>query len=69
MLELIVDTAKRDDRIRAVVMNVSRAVLTTPRDIFQDFDIVYMVTDVASFRNDPSWVDRFGARMIPPTTD
>jgi aminoglycoside 6-adenylyltransferase len=40
MLELIVDTAKRDDRIRAVILNGSRAVLTAPRDIFQDFDIV-----------------------------
>ena len=43
MLELIVDTAKRDGRIRAVIMNGSRANPNAPQDIFRDFDIVYIV--------------------------
>jgi aminoglycoside 6-adenylyltransferase len=64
MLELIVDTAQNDDRIRAVIMNGSRANPNAPRDVFQDFDIVYLVTDVASFRDDPDWIDRFGEIMI-----
>ena len=41
MLELIVNTARHDDRIRAVIMNGSRANPNAPRDFFQDFDIVY----------------------------
>jgi aminoglycoside 6-adenylyltransferase len=64
MLELIVDTARQDERIRAVVLNGSRANPNAPRDFFQDYDVVYFVTDVASFKQDPAWVDRFGELMI-----
>ena len=64
MLELIVNTAKNDDRIRAVLMNASRVNPNAPQDIFQDFDIVYLVTDVAPFRDDRNWIKRFGEIMI-----
>jgi aminoglycoside 6-adenylyltransferase len=45
-------------------LNGSRANPNAPRDPFQDFDIVYVVTEIASFRNDATWIDRFGERMI-----
>jgi aminoglycoside 6-adenylyltransferase len=64
MLDLILQTAQEDARIRAVIMNGSRANPNAPRDIFQDFDIVYVVTEVASFKDDPHWIYRFGERMI-----
>ncbi len=64
MLDLIISTAKEDDRIRAVIMNGSRVDPNAPRDIFQDFDIVYYVTEVESFVDDPAWIDRFGELMI-----
>ncbi|HSN73958.1 MAG TPA: aminoglycoside 6-adenylyltransferase [Anaerolineae bacterium] len=64
MLDLILDTAKADERIRAVIMNGSRANPHAPRDIFQDFDIVYFVTDVAPFRHNLAWIQRFGELMI-----
>ena len=64
MLDLIIDTAKADDRIRAVIMNGSRANPNAPRDIFQDFDVVYLVTDVAPFKNNFEWIKRFGKIMI-----
>ena len=64
MLDLIINTARLDDRIRAVIMNGSRVNPNAPRDIFQDFDIVYYVTDVAPFRDDPTWIERFGELMI-----
>ena len=64
MIELILDTARMDDRIRAVIMNGSRANPNAPRDIFQDYDIVYIVTDVLSFKQDPTWIERFGELMI-----
>jgi aminoglycoside 6-adenylyltransferase len=64
MLALILDTAKADERIRAVIMNGSRANPNAPRDNFQDFDIVFLVDDPAAFRGDPAWFDRFGDRMI-----
>jgi len=64
MLDLILNTARQDERIRAVIMNGSRANPTASADIFQDYDIVYIVSDVSSFKNDPDWIDCFGERMI-----
>jgi aminoglycoside 6-adenylyltransferase len=64
MLELIVDTARNDERIRAVIMSGSRANPDAPRDPFQDFDIVYVVTDVAAFSYNYAWIKRFGELMI-----
>lgn len=64
ILELILNTAKNDDRIRAVIMNGSRANPNAPQDLFQDFDILYLVTEVKPFTTDPQWIDRFGELMI-----
>lgn len=64
ILELILDTAKSDERIRTVIMNGSRTNPNAPRDIFQDFDIVYLVTEVESFMADHAWIHRFGELMV-----
>jgi aminoglycoside 6-adenylyltransferase len=64
MLDLILETARCDDRIRAVIMNGSRANSNAPRDFFQDFDIVYLVTEVGPFVKNPEWIKRFGEMMI-----
>ena len=64
IFELVLDTARQDERIRAVVMNGSRLNPNAPRDPFQDFDIVYIVTQVAPFRNNREWIKRFGEFMI-----
>ncbi|MFN3333480.1 MAG: aminoglycoside 6-adenylyltransferase, partial [Caldilinea sp.] len=55
MLDLILSVAEADEHIRAVIMNGSRTDPNAPRDIFQDYDIVYVVTDVAAFVNNPAW--------------
>jgi aminoglycoside 6-adenylyltransferase len=64
MLDLILDTARADERIRAVVMNGSRANPNAPHDRFQDFDVVYFVTDVKPFDHNFEWLKRFGEIMI-----
>jgi len=64
MFDLILQTAREDDRIRAVIMNGSRANPSAPRDIFQDYDIVYLVTEMAPFIGNVEWVRRFGEIMI-----
>lgn len=63
MLELILSTAKADDRIRAVILEGSRTNPHAPKDIFQDFDVVYVVGETESFRQDKGWIDRFGERL------
>lgn len=60
MLELILSVAKADERIRAVYMNGSRANPKVPKDKYQDFDIVYVVAETASFLADKRWIDVFG---------
>lgn len=60
MMKLIIDTAKEDERIRAVYMNGSRTNVNAPKDKFQDYDIVYIVTETRPFYEDEHWHERFG---------
>lgn len=64
MYDLIVNIARNDERIRAVILNGSRANPNAPLDFFQDFDIVYIVTELSSFKRDPEWIKCFGEIMI-----
>ena len=64
MFDEILSFAREDERVRAVWMNGSRANPNAPRDGWQDFDIVFAVTDMDSFLADDSWVDRFGERVM-----
>ena len=60
MYALIMDTAKADARILAVYMNGSRTNPNVPKDLFQDYDIVYVVRKTKSFIEDRDWIHRFG---------
>lgn len=64
MLNLILDTARQDDRIRAVIISGSRTNPDAPKDRFQDFDIVYVVTEMPPFVHNLEWIRRFGELMI-----
>ncbi|MCI9127902.1 MAG: aminoglycoside 6-adenylyltransferase [Eubacterium sp.] len=60
MYNLILGVAKNDARIKAVYMNGSRTNENVPKDIFQDYDIVYVVEDTRSFIEDKNWIEIFG---------
>ena len=60
---LIIGIANADENIRAVYMNGSRTNTNAPKDIFQDYDIVYVVGDTKPYIEDKSWIDRFGERL------
>ena len=60
MMDLIMGIAKNDDRVRAVYMNGSRTNPNAPADLLQDYDIVYVVEETASFIADRTWPERFG---------
>jgi len=64
MLALILQTAQEDERIRLVLLEGSRADPQAPRDCFQDFDIVYGVTETAPYVRNLDWIRRFGELMI-----
>ena len=63
MMELILSVARKDERIRAVYMNGSRTNPNVKKDIFQDYDIVYVVKENRPFYEDERWIDRFGERL------
>ncbi|GEQ23471.1 hypothetical protein CBU02nite_39770 [Clostridium butyricum] len=60
MYSLILNVAQNDERIRAVFMNGSRTNPNAIKDIFQDYDIVYVVEETKSFREQKNWIDQFG---------
>lgn len=46
--DLILGIAQNDVRIKAVYMNGSRTNKNVPNDMFQDYDIVYVVEETKS---------------------
>jgi len=64
IIALILHIAKNDERVRAVLLNGSRANPGVKKDRFRDFDIVYIVTDIKTFLNDHDWINIFGERLI-----
>jgi len=69
MFDLILKVAKEDERIRAVYMNGSRTNPNAPVDIFQDYDIVFVVKEIRSFIDDRNWIDIFGERLYMQCPD
>ena len=64
MLDLLLDFANKDENIRAVVMNGSRANSNAPKDIFQDFDIACLVNDMSPYMRNPNIPPLFGEILI-----
>lgn len=60
MYNLIMNIANADNRILAVYMNGSRTNKNVPKDIFQDYDIVFVVKETKSFIEDKEWIGNFG---------
>ncbi|MCM1146084.1 MAG: aminoglycoside 6-adenylyltransferase [Clostridium sp.] len=60
MYGLILKIAQDDDRIKAVYMNGSRTNKNVPKDMFQDYDIVYVVDRTKDFIEDKDWIKKFG---------
>jgi aminoglycoside 6-adenylyltransferase len=64
MIDIILNVAKNDERIRVVTMEGSKLNKNAPQDRFQDFDITYIVTDMESYKSHDDWLDIFGNRII-----
>jgi aminoglycoside 6-adenylyltransferase len=62
--KLITDVARNDERVRAVLLNGSRANTQISPDKYQDFDIVYIVDRIESFISDKGWTNVFGDKLI-----
>lgn len=64
MMDMFIEFAKQDDRIRLVTLEGSRTNKNITPDTYQDYDISYFVTDFDSFKADDQWLDVFGARLM-----
>ncbi|MCM1498857.1 MAG: aminoglycoside 6-adenylyltransferase [Clostridium sp.] len=60
LYKLFLDIANADERILAVYLNGSRTNVNVPKDIFQDYDIVFVVKETRAFIGDADWINRFG---------
>lgn len=69
MFDLILNIAQANERIRGVYLNGSRANPKVASDGYQDFDIVYVVTDTLPFIQDRGWIHRFGELAIVQEPD
>ena len=65
----ILDLASNDTRIRAVLLNGSRANPNVKPDVYQDFDLVFVVEDLPSFLDDRSWFLALGTPILQQRPD
>ena len=63
MMKLIVQIAE-SLKVEAVALSGSRTTSHSPKDEFQDYDVVYIVEDLEDLISDLSWLDQFGNRLI-----
>ena len=60
LIEQIAETLQ----VEAVALSGSRTNLDSPKDEFQDYDVVYIVENLEELLSDLSWLDQFGNRLI-----
>lgn len=64
IMNLLFGVVQNDQRIRAVGMEGSRTNPNAPKDRFQDYDVSFFITEMASFLVDDKWLNVFGDRII-----
>ncbi|MGM0123877.1 aminoglycoside 6-adenylyltransferase [Enterococcus sp. AZ194] len=69
MMMVIMEVAKTHPEILAIGMNGSRTNKRAPKDIFQDYDIVYVVNNMNGLLAERSWLEAFGERLIMQTPE
>lgn len=69
IMDLILSTAKSDPRILAAYLKGSRANPNVPKDIYRDYDLMYVVKETESFRADTSWLSTFGRIILQQEQD
>lgn len=69
MFDLFLEIANNDERIRAVYLNGSRANPNVVKDKYQDYDVVFVVTETASFLANKNWIENFGEIAIVQEPD
>lgn len=61
--------AENDSRIRAVILNGSRANQNVNTDVLQDYDLIFIVEDFHSFLENRDWLLYFGTPVLQQIPD
>ena len=69
MFDLIINFAKSNDQIKAVLLNGSRANINVKKDMFMDYDVVYVVESTKPFIEHKNWISYFGQILIMQEPD
>ncbi|KGX87881.1 hypothetical protein N781_11540 [Pontibacillus halophilus JSM 076056 = DSM 19796] len=64
VMGLIKNVGAEDERIRAVWLNGSRVNPNVKSDVFQDYDVVFVVDQLPPFLEATDWINVFGERII-----
>ncbi|WP_184248806.1 aminoglycoside 6-adenylyltransferase [Gracilibacillus halotolerans] len=64
MMDMMMQFAENDKRVRLVTLEGSRTNKNVPKDLFQDYDISFFVTEMDSFKENDHWLDVFGERIF-----
>ncbi len=64
VLKQVLNFAENDERIRAVIMNGSRVNPNAPKDLFQDYDVIMVTTDVDYYKENKEWINQFGELVM-----
>ncbi len=65
----LLDFARAHPDIRVVVMNGSRVNPNAPKDLFQDYDVIYYGSNPRRYREDQGWIASFGELIILQQND
>lgn len=60
VIKEILEWAKRQEKVRAVLLTGSRANPGAFTDILSDYDVIFVVNDLPEYAGDDSWVSKFG---------
>jgi aminoglycoside 6-adenylyltransferase len=54
----------RQETVRAMLLTSTRAIEHAQVDIYSDYDVVLVVTDIHPFHSERSWLDHFGEVLV-----
>ncbi len=69
MFQKINDFASAHPDILAAYLNGSRTNPSAPRDLYQDYDLVYVTADIQRYIHDKSWISYFGEIAVMQEPD
>ncbi|MBW9169901.1 aminoglycoside 6-adenylyltransferase [Clostridium estertheticum] len=66
VLKQILEFASNEEKVRAVILNGSRLNINAPKDIMQDYDVVFFIKGIEdiSYKTNQIWIKQFGKLAI-----